>query len=155
MSVIGALGKFKDLMAASATWQSITGSANATEAKAKIYSHTAEPRPTPPFAVVEIGEATTEIEAFGAPDSHRGEVTFEVTVELAPTGADIPAKYEDAWTDAEDIREEILELSGTGTYYQVQTLSIDFVRRSGNREGDTVWLFKFYVTGWFFPSNSK
>lgn len=115
-----ALDNFKTLLANCATFQTITGAANATAAKAFIKPLGLPTAPNPPIAFIASTRTNWERHAAGV-TSDSGEI--EILLELAiPSGcATLDLEYAAVWATIRAIQSEALAKSDESGYIRIKT----------------------------------
>lgn len=122
----GPLEGIRELLAASPTFQTLVGAANATEARAHIYlAEIDSPRDKRPFGLVDHGD---EWNANRSSAANTYRATGEVMVEIE---ADVPADHTTAAQTRQwmlqligDILADLLRLANTGQYLTIDTASV-------------------------------
>ena len=134
------LNRLRTLLSESATWQTWTGSADATEALEHIYLVEADPdEVTRPFAVVGFGDSyNARAEAGGAGQVYvdGGELflMFEDEPDSEHSAADAELTF---LNNVGNSLSEMLEISGTDAYLTIEEITLDWgPARSRREEGD-------------------
>lgn len=142
----------QNIFAASATWQAMTGAANATEAKDFIYTPYAPGDTSNPFMVLSdnVSEAFTSIGG-GAANIFRANGAFYVLIQTDVESGDTPMEaYWRVNNQVGKIIEEVEELAGTPGYLDVRNITkVEGPIRSDEDEetqnGSAYWQTKLLI----------
>lgn len=120
-----AMDKLRELVAATSTWQTLTGTENATDAADTIFFF--EARAPLPHMVLTSMNNDSPLAGRGGTNNEfvpSGTIEFMFGM-LDPEAGGTSDNAQEVYSTIEDLRRDMLALSGVGTYLDIQRLSFD------------------------------
>ena len=135
MSTASALANIESVLGDSTTWRTLTGTANATAAKARVHKWGIGEEPTRPFCVLVANAGDSQKIAM---TTYQRGGSVDLVFEFAdPGGASYEADLATVWGNMDALTDDFE--SASSTTFDFSRLSWGNPRLSGHGDGETFW----------------